>query len=275
MIPRNFEALRFGDEHQAELLAKWTGGITYTADPDGVRVSPREVAEGSSKSVASIGDWIIRSADGSVRIESHGAQDGYCADCGKPVFWRDTRLVTRDGIRWCYGPDGKRLPMNRWHALPGMHQYVVPAGTGQVCHCLDRSWPHIHQIVPVPPPQTCGECTGGLIAAGVRCNCDPGPEGQHQPLCGFEPCPNGCWERLHPPVGTLTAAGVIQDHPSPVGAGTLTAFVRYQDCERCNYDTHRCHGCGQPLPHGTELCADCRRPAGGVTAEQRATMEDM
>jgi hypothetical protein len=28
-------------------------------------------------------------------------------------------------------------------------------------------------------------------------------------------------------------------------------------CHRCNYDTHRCLGCGEPLPHGTEVCTDC------------------
>lgn len=30
------------------------------------------------------------------------------------------------------------------------------------------------------------------------------------------------------------------------------------DCHRCNYDTHACPGCGAPLPHGTEVCADCK-----------------
>jgi hypothetical protein len=28
-------------------------------------------------------------------------------------------------------------------------------------------------------------------------------------------------------------------------------------CHRCNYDTHRCLGCGEPLPHGTEVCDPC------------------
>lgn len=32
---------------------------------------------------------------------------------------------------------------------------------------------------------------------------------------------------------------------------------RDPDCSRCNYDTHRCPGCGEPLPHGTEVCAGC------------------
>lgn len=30
-----------------------------------------------------------------------------------------------------------------------------------------------------------------------------------------------------------------------------------ENCERCNYDTHRCPGCGEPLPHGTEVCGSC------------------
>ena len=29
------------------------------------------------------------------------------------------------------------------------------------------------------------------------------------------------------------------------------------DCFRCNYDMHRCKGCGEPLPHGTEVCPAC------------------
>jgi len=39
--------------------------------------------------------------------------------------------------------------MERWHVLPGMAQYVVPAPEGKVCHCLDRGKAHIHQIVEV------------------------------------------------------------------------------------------------------------------------------
>lgn len=29
------------------------------------------------------------------------------------------------------------------------------------------------------------------------------------------------------------------------------------NCDHCNYDTHRCHGCGEPLPHGVEVCEPC------------------
>jgi len=211
MIPRNFEARRFDDIHQAEVLARWCGGKVYLDDHDKSFIST------PAAETCWPGDWIIRAADGTVRVDPPGTQAGYCADCGEPVWWHDVRLVTRDERRWCYGPGGSRLAMNRWHALPGTHQYIVPAAEGQVCYCLDRSWPHAHTIVPVsehPLPEgwhhsgatppgpssldTCGECTGGLIAAGVRCNCDPGPEGQHRALCGFIPCPNGCWEKLHP-----------------------------------------------------------------------------
>lgn len=30
-----------------------------------------------------------------------------------------------------------------------------------------------------------------------------------------------------------------------------------ETCDRCNYDTHVCHGCGEPLPHGIEVCPPC------------------
>lgn len=30
-------------------------------------------------------------------------------------------------------------------------------------------------------------------------------------------------------------------------------------CRRCDLDEHRCHGCGTPLSHGVEVCADCEQ----------------
>jgi hypothetical protein len=51
---------------------------------------------------------------------------------------------------------------------------------------------------------TCGQCSGGLVDIS-GCNCGGGgPDGlpAHEPLCGAEPCPNGCWERLHPEAET-------------------------------------------------------------------------
>lgn len=45
----------------------------------------------------------------------------------------------------------------------------------------------------------CGECDRGLIAIG-RCNCgspaDASISFMHERLCGYEPCPNGCWDKL-------------------------------------------------------------------------------
>lgn len=79
---------------------------------------------------------------------SAGNRDGTCTDCGSPVWWDGDQLVDRAGGRWCYGPSSSRWPdQKRWHALPGMPQYVVPARDGQVCHCLARGYPHIHKIV--------------------------------------------------------------------------------------------------------------------------------
>ncbi len=37
----------------------------------------------------------------------------------------------------------------------------------------------------------------------------------------------------------------------------LNAIRDYENCDRCNYDTHRCPGCGEPLVHGVESCNDC------------------
>src|ERR1044071_8513603 len=145
MAERNFEARRFGDEHQAQFLAEWCGDATWS----GTLIVPAALDPHSPKRGASHGDWIIKAADGTVRIETGGNQDGYCTDCGEPVWWHDERLVTRSGRKWCFGKDDRRNGMTHEHALPGMPQYVVRSPEGQVCHCLDRDAPHIHQIIMV------------------------------------------------------------------------------------------------------------------------------
>lgn len=147
-IPRNFEARRFGDRHQAQSLARWCGGtVHWSPETDALTF----IASADNKARAHLGDWIIRSADGTVRVDPPGSQAGYCADCGMPVWRYESELVNRDGSRWCYGAPGQsRLAMDHWHVLPGMQQYVVPAPEGQPCRCLARDYPHIHQIVPVP-----------------------------------------------------------------------------------------------------------------------------
>lgn len=76
--------------------------------------------------------------------------DGTCRDCGERVWWHDDRLVTRGGRKWCFGPDGKRVDMTHWHALPDMAQYIVPSPEGKVCRCLAKGYSHVHLIVRVP-----------------------------------------------------------------------------------------------------------------------------
>ena len=47
---------------------------------------------------------------------------------------------------------------------------------------------------------TCGQCQDGEIPYD-GCNCGGGgPDGipAHEPRCGWEQRPNGCWDRLHP-----------------------------------------------------------------------------
>lgn len=51
----------------------------------------------------------------------------------------------------------------------------------------------------------CPECEDGLVRV-AGCNCGDGlPPYGHEPLCGWEQCPNGCWERLHPQQGQPSA----------------------------------------------------------------------
>lgn len=56
-----------------------------------------------------------------------------------------------------------------------------------------------------PGEADCGTCGGGGLVETGRCNCGGGPAtgipgSPHEPLCGAEPCPEGCWEKLHPPI---------------------------------------------------------------------------
>lgn len=39
----------------------------------------------------------------------------------------------------------------------------------------------------------------------------------------------------------------------PLGEGC------YKCCDRCNYDTHTCPGCGIDVNHGTVCCEDCEK----------------
>lgn len=57
------------------------------------------------------------------------------------------------------------------------------------------------------------------------------------------------------------------DNPATAGAMRIYAslpgsLARDPACERCDYDTHRCPGCGEPLPHGAQACAACDPTAG-------------
>lgn len=40
-------------------------------------------------------------------------------------------------------------------------------------------------------------------------------------------------------------------------ASSVNGIRDYENCERCDHDTHRCPGCGDPLTHGAEACVEC------------------
>jgi hypothetical protein len=152
MTERNYEARRLEDVHQVPSLLTWCHG-TWTAGDLQV-ITPANLDPASARRSARLGDWIIRAADGTVRVEQGGNQDGYCTDCGEPVWWHEDRLVTRSGRKWCFGKDAARPGMTHWHVLPGMAQWVARSPDGQVCRCLDRDGPHIHATVPADPDAT-------------------------------------------------------------------------------------------------------------------------
>jgi hypothetical protein len=267
VIPSNFEARKFGEgRSHAEALAAWCGGMACDEDPRKQRVVLRP--GGFRVLVAFPGDWIIRLPDGTFRVDGPGSQDGYCADCGVPVWRHRGALVNSPGDRWCYGPDHARgWTRTHWHVLPGVHQYVVQAAEGQLCRCLDRREPHIHRIELVPDPAgagTCGQCDHGLVPVG-HCNCDTGPEGQHQPFCGLEPCPAGCWDRLRPPV---------PDPAWPGGDDRLEALQALSSPAELARWVEACHG-DHPewvdelrslLPRAADIPADRKMPRGPTAA---------
>lgn len=70
-------------------------------------------------------------------------------------------------------------------------------------------------------PAGCGQCDDGLVEA-KGCNCgSPADEAagfRHENLCGFEPCPNGCWDKLHPaqpPEVMCATPGYCPNGPRP------------------------------------------------------------
>ena len=72
--------------------------------------------------------------------------------------------------------------------------------------------PHLHHRDAARPwpPETCGDCADGLVPTiHGACNCgSPGFPDPHERLCGYEPCPNGCWNILHPPSQTPASGPV-------------------------------------------------------------------
>jgi len=82
---------------------------------------------------------------------------------------------------------------------------------------------------------TCGDCADGLVpTVHGACNCgSPADEStgfRHEPLCGYEPCPNGCWDLLHPrtqapadrPVNLAAATAAVPREETPM---SLTSDV--------------------------------------------------
>lgn len=56
----------------------------------------------------------------------------------------------------------------------------------------------------------CGGCDGGLVPVeGCTCG-SPGYPDPHERYCGYEPCPSGCWWRLHPGAPGAPADTVVR-----------------------------------------------------------------
>lgn len=81
-----------------------------------------------------------------------------------------------------------------------------------------------------PNPTECSECKGGLVEVDA-CTCGGGLDVYgHEPLCGTEPCPNGCWDKLHPAaeeyVSAMEKAG-FSAHSTVGGGGEYAPEPNY------------------------------------------------
>lgn len=94
------------------------------------------------------------------------------------------------------------------HAFEHAFRHFEHPGEPQPVVARERVIPFAPQSAAAP----CGQCQEGLVVAG-GCTCGGGlPPYGHEPLCGLEPCPNGCWDILHPPFQAPA--------PQPVNLGT-------------------------------------------------------
>lgn len=98
----------------------------------------------------------------------------------------------------------------------------------------------------------------------TKCYCD----GEHPRLghnCSFRPDVKTLVDAITAVLKLCDEAVHDGPHPEEIRAALLglpyvpdaDAMTRDPGCPRCNYDAHRCHGCGTPLPHGIESCDGC------------------
>jgi hypothetical protein len=76
---------------------------------------------------------------------------------------------------------------------------ALPRGSAIAALTLDELAGQMDEIrAAARRPRGCDDCHGGLVAvAGCTCAA-PGPDGPHEPLCGYEKCPRGCRDLPHP-----------------------------------------------------------------------------
>lgn len=83
----------------------------------------------------------------------------------------------------------------------------MPDIFGELAHEWRELTRHGHHAAP-QQPRTCGQCQDGLIPVN-GCTCGDGlPPYGHEPGCGWEPCPGGCRDILHPPYQTPASVPV-------------------------------------------------------------------
>lgn len=94
----------------------------------------------------------------------------------------------------------------------------------------------------------------------TKCYCD----GQHPRLghnCSFRPDVERVVKAIADAIAACDDTLVDGGSPEEIRRALLglpePSITGDPGCQRCNYDTHVCPGCGCPLPHGIEACDEC------------------
>ena len=97
----------------------------------------------------------------------------------------------------------------------------------------------------------------GDTFVGARCARCVHRTTEDDPCDEFTPAYFGEWPAILVSADTPVGVDCTKFQAGEPGASPEPEPGDPNYCPRCDYDTHTCPGCGEPLKHGTEVCAPC------------------